>query len=130
MRISDWSSDVCSSDLQGDGRLEQRARGDLPVHAPFVLAPAALAFLPAVSDDRVPIAVGFLLTVGVDLKGKGLAMLEDGSAVEPDARSAEHGDLDRQNRAFLAARIFERSAVGGAGRAVRQGRGIERKGGG
>src|SRR3546814_16437859 len=125
MRISDWSSDVCSSDLQGDGRLEQRARGDLPVHAPFVLAPAALAFLPAVSDDRVPIAVGFLLTVGVDLKGKGLAMLEDGSAVETDARSDEHGELDRQHRAYLPARSVDGRRVAGDARAARRGRGIK-----
>src|SRR3546814_11703313 len=52
-------------------------------------------------------------------------MLEDGSAVEPDARYAEHGELDRQHRAFLAARIVERRAVDGADRAVRKGRGIE-----
>src|SRR3546814_4526879 len=77
MRISDWSSDVCSSDL------------------------------------------GFLLTVGVDLKGKGLAMLEDGSAVEPDARYAEHGELDRQHRAFLAARIVEQQGRRGDRKSTR-----------
>src|SRR3546814_18563877 len=52
-------------------------------------------------------------------------MLEDGSAVKPNARYAEHGELDRQHRAFLAARIVERRAVDGADRAVRKGRGIE-----
>src|SRR3546814_7431078 len=89
MRISDWSSDVCSSDLPprgldlgdvdflhphhgferalGGGRIRvgidihELARGYLPGQAPFVLAPAALAFLAAIADDSVPVAVGFLL---------------------------------------------------------------------
>src|SRR5215210_4318000 len=40
--------------LVGVGRkLEQHARRDLPREAPFVLAPAASAFLAAVADDRV-----------------------------------------------------------------------------
>src|SRR3546814_8464683 len=45
-------------------RRDQHPRRDLPVDAPFILAPAAHAFLPAMADDRVPIAVGFLLAVG------------------------------------------------------------------
>src|SRR5690348_15489726 len=43
--------------------LDQRARGDLPGKAPFVLAPAAGAFLAAAADDRVPVTVGFLLAI-------------------------------------------------------------------
>src|SRR5215212_10710644 len=37
---------------------EQDLRGDLPREAPFVLAPAAGAFLAAIADNRVPVAVG------------------------------------------------------------------------
>src|SRR5688500_12101109 len=37
-------------------RLGKDARGDLPRHPPLVLAPAAHRFLPAVVDDRVPVA--------------------------------------------------------------------------
>src|SRR3546814_1747685 len=96
MRISDWSSDVCSSDLPprgldlgdddflhphhgferalGGGRIRvgidihELARGYLPGQAPFVLAPAALAFLAAIADDSIPVAVGFLLIFGQDRK--------------------------------------------------------------
>ena len=39
----------------------QDARGDLPVDAPPVLAPAAGAFLAAIADDGVPVAVGLFL---------------------------------------------------------------------
>src|SRR3546814_18534881 len=112
MRISDWSSDVCSSGslgpawrgklvrcsglsapppgfYRGDGDflhphqgferalgggrirvgidIHELARGYLPGQAPFVLAPAALAFLAAIADDSIPVAVGFLLIFGHDL---------------------------------------------------------------
>src|SRR5688572_4381933 len=35
----------------------QHPRRDLPTNAPLVLAPAALAFLAAIADDCVPVAV-------------------------------------------------------------------------
>ena len=57
-------------------RVGERARGDLPREAPAVLAPAALAFLAAIADDRVPVAVGLFLIVRRDLEGKGLAVPE------------------------------------------------------
>src|SRR3546814_12644696 len=43
MRISDWSSDVCSSDLRQPGRPGQQL-GGAPVHAPRsrIIAPASL----------------------------------------------------------------------------------------
>src|SRR6187455_1731395 len=40
-------------------RFGQCNRRDLPVQAPFVLAPAARALRTAVADDRVPVAIGF-----------------------------------------------------------------------
>src|SRR4051794_32248806 len=47
-------------------RLEQHARSDLPGKAPVVLAPAALAFLAAIADNRVPVAIGLFLIFGDD----------------------------------------------------------------
>ena len=55
-------------------RVGQRARGDLPGEAPAILAPAARAFLAAIADDRVPVAVRLFLIVRGDLEGKGLAV--------------------------------------------------------
>src|SRR5580765_5904719 len=55
-------------------RAGEGAWGDLPGQSPAILAPAAGAFLAAVTDDRVAVAVGFLLSVGRDLKGEGLAV--------------------------------------------------------
>ena len=39
----------------------QGYRRDLPTHAPFILAPAAGAFLATIVDDGVPVAVCFFL---------------------------------------------------------------------
>src|SRR6476661_10429797 len=49
----------------------ERAWSDLPGEAPAILAPAALAFLPAIADDRVAVAVGLLLRVRRDLVREG-----------------------------------------------------------
>jgi hypothetical protein len=68
------------------------ARGDLPRQAPLVLAPAALALLPAVADDGVPQPIGLGLVVGGDLEREGLAVLELRAAVEADAGNPADGD--------------------------------------
>src|SRR5262245_19473099 len=47
--------------------IRQHARRDLPREAPAVLAPSALTLPAAIADDRVPIAVRFLLIVRRDL---------------------------------------------------------------
>src|SRR3546814_5827267 len=54
MRISDWSSDVCSSDLVGERRLHQRADADQVLdHGPVALGDAAeLAALARDALDR------------------------------------------------------------------------------
>src|SRR5215213_11674476 len=83
-------------------RLGQRARGDLPGEAPAVLAPTALAFLAAIADDRVPVAVGLFLIVRCDLEGKGLAVREPRAAVETETGNAQHGELHRQHIPLLA----------------------------
>ena len=56
---------------------------DLPGDAPPVLAPAALALLAAIADDRVPVAVGLVLVVGCDLEGEGFVVLEAGPPLRP-----------------------------------------------
>src|SRR5688572_25579585 len=71
-------------------RLHQGYRRDLPGKAPFVLAPAALALLAAVADDRVPVAIRLGLIGGCDLKREGFVVLERGSAIESDAGNSHH----------------------------------------
>lgn len=56
------------SGIGTEQRRREGAGGDLPGQTPAVLAPAALAFLTAIFDDRAPQAVGFRLVVGRDLK--------------------------------------------------------------
>src|SRR4051812_37536641 len=77
-------------------RLGQRARGDLPGEAPAVLAPTALAFLAAIADDRVPVAVRLFLILRRDLEGKGLAVPECRAAVESETGNAQNGELHHQ----------------------------------
>jgi hypothetical protein len=72
----------------GSQRLGQHARRDLPGDAPLVFAPAARALLAAVADDGVPVAVGLFLIVGGDLEREGFVVLEDGAAVQADARDS------------------------------------------
>src|SRR3546814_14696918 len=71
MRISDWSSDVCSSDLDGRPRLHRGAQhvaGGQLHHAPLFLEPAGLRALArprrAEQDDvhrRLPLSFAFLM---------------------------------------------------------------------
>src|SRR5262245_8923398 len=63
-------------------RVGQHARGDLPGETPTVLAPAALALLPTIADDGIPVAIRLFLIVCCDLEGKGFAMLERRAAVQ------------------------------------------------
>src|SRR5438046_3592917 len=87
-------------------RLGQRARGDPPGEAPAVLAPTPLAFLAAIADDRVPVAVRLFLIVRRDLEGKGLAVPELPPAVEAETGNAQNSELHRQDFALLAAWII------------------------
>ena len=70
-------------------RFRQSHRRNLPGHAPFVLAPAARTLFPAVADDRVPVAIGFSLVGGCDLKRECFVVLERGSTVEPEAGDSQ-----------------------------------------
>jgi len=71
--------------MSGRRGFGEHARRDLPVQAPAVLAPAALALLAAVADDRVPITIRFGLVNGCDLKRECPVVLDRRSAVEPEA---------------------------------------------
>src|SRR3989475_11351768 len=86
----------------GRQRVGQRARGDLPGEAPAVLAPTARAFLAAIADNRIPVAVRLRLIVRGDLEGERLAVLELRAAVETDAGNVEDGALHHQDMARLA----------------------------
>ena len=48
-----------------------------------------LAFLAAIADDRVPVAVRLFLIVRCDLEGKRLAVLELRAAVDAETGNAE-----------------------------------------
>src|SRR6185436_5178028 len=107
----------------GRERVAEHARGDLPREAPAVPAPAALAFLPPVVDDRVPVTVRLFLIVRRDLERKGLAVPERRAAVEAETGNAQNGELHGQDVALPAARVV-------AGRLVNSGHFTVRKGGG
>src|SRR5690606_6960830 len=106
-------------------RLDQHFRGDLPGHAPAVLAPAAVAFLAAVADDGVPVAVRFGLVGGGDLEREGLGLLEDRASVKADAGNAEDGELDGEDVAGLAGREVARGMEDPSNRAVGEDAGVE-----
>src|SRR5690606_20409420 len=100
-------------------------RGDLPGDAPLVPAPAALALLAAIADDRVPVAVGLLLVRGRHLEGEGLAVPERGAAVDADARNAEDGEVDGEHVPLPAGREVARRAVDGVDGRVGEGGRVE-----
>src|SRR3546814_12703008 len=53
MRISDWSSDVCSSDLnQHDGEISRAARNADPCRQPDMCGGRQIAHLAAADDDQ------------------------------------------------------------------------------
>src|SRR3546814_8276058 len=88
MRISDWSSDVCSSDLGRAGlvHLNERAREDLPRNAEAVLQPPARAGLAPIGQQSVPIMVYFRLILAIDRHGDRLGKGELRPAVQPNER--------------------------------------------
>jgi len=65
----------------------QGNRRNLPRDTPLVLAPAAIALLTAVADDRVPITIRFTLVFGRHLKRKSFVVCERRPAVESEARN-------------------------------------------
>jgi hypothetical protein len=67
--------------------------------------------LTAVADDCVPVTIGFGLISGRNLKRERLAVLERGSAIEPEAWNAHHRKLDRQHVSFFAGGKVSRRAV-------------------
>src|SRR5439155_5793538 len=81
--------------------------------------------LAAVADDRIPVAVRLCLIVRCDLEGKGHAVLERGTAVEPEAGNAEDGELHRQDIARLAARVVARRLVDSGHFTIRKGGRVE-----
>src|SRR5436190_6832371 len=112
----------------GRHRVGQRARGDLPGEAPAVLAPTARAFLAAIADDRVPVAVRLFLIVGRDLEGKGLVVLELRAAVETETRNTQNGELHGQFIALLAAWVVTGRLVNRGHFTIRKGGGVEARG--
>src|SRR3546814_11061056 len=74
-------------------------------------SPAALAFLAAIADDSIPVAVGFLLIFGHDLERKVLALRKCRPAVEEQRRDAHDRHLDHQRFALQIGRASCRERV-------------------
>src|SRR5207244_10651953 len=74
---------------------------------------------------RGPLAVRILLMSGSDLKGKGVAVLERGSAVETETRNPQNRELHHQFIALLAARVVAGRLVNGGHFGIRKGGGVE-----
>src|SRR5688500_15154626 len=74
-------------------RADEDTRSNLPGQSPAILAPATGAFLATITDDRVPVAVGFLLRVGRDLKGERLAVPKSRPAVKAETGNTENGEF-------------------------------------
>src|SRR6476646_10844997 len=106
-------------------RVGQHARRDLPGNFPLVFAPPALALLPAITDDYVPVAVGLFLIFGRYLEREGFVMLEHGTAVETETGYTEDCEFHRQHVALLSAGIVAGRMVHGTDRAVGKGCSIE-----
>src|SRR5579863_2713183 len=111
--------------IRAGRRLHQHPRSDLPRQAPAVLAPAALALGSAVTDDRVPVAIGLRLILGDNLKGEGFAVLEGRAAIQAEAGHPYHRELDRQHLALLASGVITWGAVYRGDAAVWKGLGVE-----
>src|SRR3954465_7773153 len=106
-------------------RLGQHPWGDLPGDTPAILAPTARAFLAAIADDRVPVAVGLVLRVRCHLEGKCLGRFERRSTVETETRNTQDAELHRQHVALLTARVVAGRLVNSTDVAVGKGSGIE-----
>src|SRR3546814_1165771 len=63
MRISDWSSDVCSSDLVGRGQFFQRPDQGFGDEAPAVAAEVATGVGPGVVVDRAGVRRGGMVRI-------------------------------------------------------------------
>src|SRR3546814_13405631 len=119
MRISDWSSDVCSSDLLAS----QRDRVGLPRH------PVALPGLRDRTGDRaVPAAVRPLRHLGMDPARRAKGVMD----VPPGAGPAEAGEVQLVGRDALGQvpgivdHADRKSGVEGKGGTVRVDRGGRR----
>src|SRR5882724_12458151 len=83
-------------------RAGEGAGRDLPGQSPAILAPAAGAFLATIANDGIPVAIGLLLGVSGDLKGKGLAVCKLRSAIQAETGNAQDGKFHREHVARFA----------------------------
>jgi hypothetical protein len=95
----------------GGYRVRQHVRRDLPGDSPPILAPAASALLAAIADDRIPIAIRFLLSIGCNLKGKRLGVCKLRPTIQTQTRNAKNCEFHREDFVFLAAGIIARGFV-------------------
>src|SRR5690606_34952758 len=89
-------------------------------------APAAGAFLAAMADDRIPVAIGLGLVVGGHLERERRAVAEGRPAIEAQAGDAQQGEAHDEHVAGLAGGVVAWRVVDCVDAAVREGVGIER----
>src|SRR3546814_7668706 len=94
MRISDWSSDVCSSDLDGLDALAGDPGQAKQLGAPGILADRlpqrGLLLLAGLGVQRVHLVEGDDLGLFGEAAAVGLQLPADGSVGSPNVRSEEH----------------------------------------
>src|SRR5204862_2698678 len=76
--------------------------------SPTVFAPAARAFLAAVADNRIPVAIRLLLCVSCNLEGERLAVCKMRPTIQTHTRNAADGEFHREDFALLTARKVAR----------------------
>src|SRR3546814_17161410 len=104
MRISDWSSDVCSSDLQGDG--EQHSRAGASVDD-LDLAAAAVAADDEILLQRRPVRRAGTRVGCLDVEGQCFAE-RDLVAVDPGAHLRLRGEAGSEQQQTGRASCRER----------------------
>src|SRR3989344_5293316 len=98
--------------------VRQPPRSYLPRHSPLVFAPPARAFLSAILNDGIPIAVRLFLIVRRNLERDRLALLEGGATIQADTRNTADSELYRQHLPCLAVRKIRGCTKNGAHLAV------------
>src|SRR3546814_13784233 len=106
MRISDWSSDVCSSDLDGLLRLDRAVGDDVAHPVVAVLVGDVADHLTTTTFVEVDVEVGHGDAVGVE------ESLEDQAVLERIEVGDPHGIGDHRPGARTTARRSEERRVG------------------
>src|SRR3546814_4038844 len=100
MRISDWSSDVCSSDLWGRARIDELGRVCMrPMPQPLSTQAAALSLTYSLSSNRASFRAAALENVAL-IQRQTLSTRHRQKRGGPEGPPLLSSDESRVNRAF------------------------------